>query len=62
MFDPLLLGLICLGIGLGLIAAGWPRGGTHPRFLQFRAAVVLYPPLVLIFLAAGVAQLIAALD
>ncbi|ANW04164.1 hypothetical protein [Bradyrhizobium icense] len=57
------------GIGIALVAvaavllyAGWPdKDGRSPRFLRFNAALVLYPPLVLVFLAFGSALLINAL-
>ncbi|HZT26170.1 MAG TPA: hypothetical protein VFA57_10745 [Pseudolabrys sp.] len=60
-FSPLIAGVACLAIGVVLIVLGWPRGGVNPRFLQFRAAVVVYPPIVLVFLTAGAAQLLTAL-
>jgi hypothetical protein len=48
-----------VGIGLLLVAAvliyiGRPdRNGVSPRFLQFDAALVLYPPLILGFVVFG---------
>ena len=32
-----------------------------PRFLQFEASMVLYPPVILVFFAAGAAEVIAGL-
>ena len=34
--------------------------GLSPRFLRFEAAPVLYPPVILVFLAIGAANLISA--
>ena len=45
-----------------LILVGRPnRAGQHPRFLRFEAAVVLYPPIVLLFTALGAVALISGL-
>jgi hypothetical protein len=55
-------GIAALLIGLLLIWKGRPdRSGVHPRFLRFEAALVLYPPLVLVFLAFGVVTVISEL-
>ena len=55
-------GIVMLVIGLLLIFFGRPdRNGVHRRFLRFNAAMVLYPPLVLIFIALGAAVVIGAL-
>lgn len=57
-----LIGLALLAIAVILVFVGVPRkDGRHPRFLRFEAAAVLYPPLVLAFFAAGVAQLASSL-
>ena len=60
MEQPLLIGLFSLGIGFVLLFLGMPKGGVSPRFLQFGTAVVLYPPLIMVFFAAGVAELLTA--
>jgi hypothetical protein len=60
MEQPLLIGLVSLAIGFALLFLGVPKGGTSPRFLQFDTAVVLYPPLIMAFFAAGVAELLTA--
>ena len=45
-----------LAVAFLLIWVGRPhKGGDHPKFLQFHAALVLYPPVVLTFLALGTA-------
>jgi len=62
MSQKLWIGVISLAIAAGLIFIGLPdKDGVSPRFLRFEAAVVLYPPLVMIFLVGGAAELIAAL-
>ena len=61
MSQELWIGIVLLVIGAGLIFIGLPdKDGVSPRFLRFEAAVVLYPPLVMIFLVGGAAELIAA--
>ena len=40
------------------LAAG---SGASPPFLRFAAAPVIYPPIILAFLAIGVANLIASI-
>ena len=46
-------------IACALILFGLPNNaGLSPRFLQFDASLVLYPPLVLLFIAGGFAELI----
>ena len=37
------------------------KAGVHPRFLQFNAALVLYPPIILAFFAMGVAAVISSI-
>ena len=56
----LLIAVISLGLAFGLLLIGMPnRRGDSPRFLQFKAAPMVYPPVVLIFLAIGVVELIS---
>ena len=60
-FD-LVIGAALCAVGLVLLFIGLPRkGGVSPRFLQFGAATVLYPPLIMVFLVLGTAEIIAAL-
>jgi len=62
MNKDILIGVVLLAVAVGLVFIGRPnRAGVHPRFLQFDAALVLYPPVVLVFFAGGVAELIAGL-
>ena len=47
-----------LVIAFLLIWAGRPnKGGESPSFLRFHAALVLYPPLILVFITFGVAAI-----
>lgn len=62
MNDDILIGIVLLAIAVGLIFIGRPnKAGVHPRFLQFDAALVLFPPVVIVFVAGGFAELIAGL-
>ena len=62
MNDDILIGIVLLAIAVGLIFIGRPnKAGVHPRFLQFDTALVLFPPVVIVFIAGGVPELIAGL-
>jgi len=55
-------GIAMLAVAFLLIWVGRPdKGGDHPKFLRFDAALVLYPPLVLTFFALGTAAVISGL-
>ena len=57
MNSDILIGVVMLIIGGALIFIGLPnKAGVSPRFLRFDAS--LYPPLVLVFVAGGLAELI----
>jgi hypothetical protein len=57
--QDLLIGLASLAVAIGLNFVPLPnRRGESPRFLQFQAAPMVYPAVVLVFLAIGVAELI----
>ena len=61
MSQELWIGVVLLVIAAGLIFIGLPdKDGVSPRFLRFEAAVVLYPPVIMIFLVGGVAELVTA--
>jgi hypothetical protein len=61
MSQELWIGVVLLVIAAGLIFIGLPdKAGVSPRFLRFDAALVVYPPFIMIFLVGGVAELIAA--
>ena len=53
MFGEAALGLVAVAVGLLLIFIGMPRHGEHPRFLRFEASVVVYPAVIITFLAMG---------
>ena len=55
-------GIAMLAVGLVLILVGRPTAdGTHRKFLRFQAALVLYPPVILVFIALGLASIISDL-
>ena len=48
--NNLVLGVVLVLLAAGLLYIGTPnKAGQHPRFLQFEASLVLFPPLILIF-------------
>ena len=58
----LLVGLLLIAIAGVLIFIGRPdRSGKHRAFLQFESSLVLYPPVILVFFAMGMAEVITAL-
>jgi hypothetical protein len=60
--NKFLFAFALLAIAAVLTFVGLPdKAGNSPRFLRFEAAVLLYPSLVLIFIASGLATLIAAI-
>jgi hypothetical protein len=62
MIDHFLIGVVLLIIGAALLYIGVPnKAGQHPRFLRFDASVVLYPPLIMIFGAMGVVEIVSAI-
>ncbi len=62
MFPGLAIGLGLLAIAAVLIYTALPdKTGESPRHLRFHAATVVYPPLVLAFLVAGIVQVFVAL-
>jgi hypothetical protein len=58
----LLIGLLLLAIGAVLLFIGRPdRNGKHRAFLQFEASLLLYPSVILVFVAMGVAEVLRGL-
>ena len=55
-------GTAMLVTALVLILVGRPdKAGVHPRFLRFDAAMVLYPPIILVLFAVGVAAVLSSM-
>lgn len=62
MNPDLAIGAVLLAAGAVLLFVGLPnRSGVSPRFLQFEAALVLYPPVIMFFLVGAIAKIIKAL-
>ena len=61
VFEGVTIGIVLFAVGVLLVFIGISRKGIVPRFLQFDAALVLYPPLALTFLAFGTAFILRAL-
>ena len=56
-------GTTMLVAALVLILVGRPdKAGVHPRFLRFDAAMVLYPPIILVLFAVGVAAVLSSIS
>ena len=56
-------GTAMLVAALVLILVGRPdKAGVHPRFLRFDAAMVLYPPIILVLFAVGVAAVLSSIS
>ena len=52
------IGLLLLSLAALLVYLGRPdKDLNSPRFLQFNAALVLYPPVILVVLAFGATEL-----
>jgi hypothetical protein len=62
MNQNILFGALLLAVAAALIFIGLPnKSGISPRFLRFEAAMVLYPPVVMVFAVTGVAELVTGL-
>ena len=58
----LLVGLLLVAIAGVLLFLGLPdKSGKNRAFLQFESSLVLYPPVILVFFAMGMAEVISAL-
>ena len=56
-------GTAMLVTALVLLLVGRPdKAGVHPRFLRFDAAMVLYPPIILVLFAVGVAAVLSSIS
>jgi hypothetical protein len=55
-------GIAMLAIAAAMIWGGRPnKAGVHPTFLRFNAAMVVYPPIILAFIAMGMAAVISSI-
>jgi hypothetical protein len=61
MMPDLIIGLTLLAVGVILFVVGLPKKSGRPQFMELHSAPMLYPPLVLIFLVSGLAEIITAL-
>jgi hypothetical protein len=62
MNTHLLIGLSLVAIAAVLIFIGLPdKSGKHRAFLQFEPTLVLYPPVILVFFALGMAEVVTGL-
>jgi multisubunit Na+/H+ antiporter MnhC subunit len=61
MMPDLIIGLTLLAVGVILFVVGLPKKSGRPPFMESHSAPMLYPPLVLIFLVSGLAEIITAL-
>ena len=60
MWDHLLIGLFAIATGFGLLMLGSPNHkGENPHLLQGSSSPMLYPPVILVFLVVGIAELMA---
>ena len=60
LFEEFAIGVAFVVVAAVLLIIGLPRHGGSPRFLRFESSVVLYPPLIMTFLAFGVALMLRA--
>ena len=60
MVGEFAIGAAFVVVGVVLVVIGIPKHGQHPRFLRFDASIVLFPPVVMTFLAFGVALMLRA--
>jgi hypothetical protein len=59
MTKDLVIGLVSLAIAAGLFFVGLPdKNLESPRYLRFHSAPVIYPTIILVFFAIGVAELV----
>ena len=60
MVGEFAIGAAFVVVAVVLVLIGIPKHGEHPRFLQFDASMVLFPPVIMTFLAVGVALMLRA--
>jgi len=60
--NHLVVGVVLVLLAVGLVVIGRPnKAGQHPRFLQFEASLALFPPVILVFGALGMAAIVSGL-
>jgi hypothetical protein len=57
-FVDIAIGLVFFVVGVLLVIIGISKHGQHPRFLRFEASIVIYPAVIMVFLAVGVAMML----
>ena len=60
MIGEFAIGAVSVVVAIILIFIGIPKHGESPRFLRFDASVVVYPAVIMSFLAFGVALMLRA--
>ena len=60
MLGEFTIGAASLVVAVVLFFIGIPRHGESPRFLRFDASLVLYPAVIMTFLAFGVGLMLRA--
>ena len=60
MVGEFAIGAVFVVVAVVLVLIGIPKHGQNPRFLRFDASLVLFPPVVMTFLAVGVALMLRA--
>jgi hypothetical protein len=58
MLGDIAIGLVLFVVGVLLVFIGMPKHGESPRFLRFEASLVVYPAVIMVFLAFGVAMML----
>jgi hypothetical protein len=58
MFGDIAIGLVLFIVGVLLVIIGMPKHGESPRFLRWEASLVVYPAVIMVFLAFGVAMML----
>ena len=56
----ILVGILCLLTALTLMLLARPRGGVSPRWLGNGGLAVVYPAIILVFIAFGCGLLVTA--
>jgi ABC-type multidrug transport system permease subunit len=60
MVGEFAIGAVLVVVAVILVFIGMPKHGESPRFLRFDASVVVYPAVIMSFLAFGVGLMLRA--